>query len=857
MTDSFILGRPSVAIGKNSLHDIKENQPHVRRNLKTKVLRHLSFHGQSPEPWHLHIKISSLSLSTIYIAHSNVEVAARNSSILSSSTNMEKKRSGVLTNVASLFTLLFLFMTFPTHEAETLRPREVNDEQSTLKTYIVHVKNPGRRVSDQMEDLDSLYRSLMPVSRNFMKNESHIVYTYRNVITGFAARLTAEEAKAMEENKWVLFVRPDMSLSLHTTHSPNFLGLHQGVGFWKQSNLGKGVIIGVLDSGISSDHPSFSDKGVPPPPAKWKGKCEYEGVTCNNKLIGARTFQNSRGHSVVVDSMPPQYEEGHGTHVSSIAAGNFVNGANVLGNAKGTAAGVAPLAHLAIYKVCSVEGCAESDILAAFDAALEDGVDVISVSLGDQPVESFLSDIIAIGAFSAIQRGIFVSSSAGNIGPFNHTVQNTAPWVLTVGASTTDRLIKATARLGMGEEYDGESLFQPTNFKPTILRPLVYAGAIASSPFCSPGTLTKAHLKGEVVLCEGGGEFEGISRGEQVKEAGGSAMILMNDELDGYTTLAEEHVLPATYVSHAAGLKIKSYIDSASQPMATILFKGTVIGKSHAPMVSSFSSRGPNLASPGILKPDVIGPGVDILAAWSPFGSNSSLSSKFFMFSGTSVSCAHLSGIGALLKSSHPNWSPAAIKSAIMTTADVLNLEGRPIVDHKMAPANIFATGAGHVNPSKANDPGLVYDIKPNDYIRYLCALNYTDIAVQVITRRTVECSEVKSIPEAQLNYPALSVVLGSRRQTFTRTVTNVGLPNSSYSVKVVSPKGVSVSLSPDKLIFTKLNQKKTYSVTLSRTDSSLDAGEEFAVGYLKWVSDSGRYSVRSPIAVVFVGLGA
>jgi subtilisin family serine protease len=356
-----------------------------------------------------------------------------------------------------------------------------------------------------------------------------------------------------------------------------------------------------------------------------------------------------------------------------------------------------------------------------------------------------------------------VSTSAGNIGTFNRSVSNMAPWVLTAGASTTDRMIKATAKLKIGEEFEGESLFQPSNFTSPYL-PLVYAGAIGSLPYCNPGTLTNVQLKGEVVLCEGGGGMAGIVRGEQVKDVGGSAMILMNDELDGFTLTADEHVLPATQVSYAAGLKIKAYINSTSKPTATILFKGTVNGEPYAPMVSSTSSRGPSRISPGILKPDIMGPGVNILAAWPPASSERNLSFNwnFFMDSGTSISCAHLSDIAALLKSSHPKWSPAAIKSAIMTTADVLNRAGKPIADYTMIPANIFATGAGHVNPSKANDPGLVYDIQPDDYIPYLCGLNYTDHEMKMITQRTTKCMEVKSIPEAQLNYPSFSVVLRS-----------------------------------------------------------------------------------------------
>jgi hypothetical protein len=432
-----------------------------------------------------------------------------------------------------------------------------------------------------------------------------------------------------------------------------------------------------------------------------------------------------------------------------------------------------------------------------------------------------------------------VSTSAGNIGTFNRSVSNMAPWVLTAGASTTDRMIKATAKLKIGEEFEGESLFQPSNFTSPYL-PLVYAGAIGSLPYCNPGTLTNVQLKGEVVLCEGGGGMAGIVRGEQVKDVGGSAMILMNDELDGFTLTADEHVLPATQVSYAAGLKIKAYINSTSKPTATILFKGTVNGEPYAPMVSSTSSRGPSRISPGILKPDIMGPGVNILAAWPPASSERNLSFNWncFMDSDTSISCAHLSDIAALLKSSHPKWSPAAIKSAIMTTADVLNRAGKPIADYTMIPANIFATGAGHVNPSKANDPGLVYDIQPDDYIPYLCGLNYTDNEMKMITQRTTKCMEVKSIPEAQLNYPSFSVVLRSISQTFTRTLTNVGQANSSYTLDTILPQGVSVGVSPNKLVFKELNQKETCTVTFLKENNSVYAGDQkFAQGYLKWVS--------------------
>ncbi|KAH7864076.1 hypothetical protein Vadar_025459 [Vaccinium darrowii] len=521
---------------------------------------------------------------------------------------------------------------------------------------------------------------------------------------------------------------------------------------------------------------------------KTQGQCEFKGTKCNNKLIGARSFAN--------DGLPPLDYDGHGTHTSSTVAGKFVSSANVFGQANGTASGMAPLAHLAIYKVCGIVGCDESGILAAMDAAVEEGVDILSLSLGSGS-SPFYSDVIALGAFRAIQKGIFVSCSAGTVS--HYRVNNPV------------------------------------------------------SALCGEGSLDDIDVKGKVVLCERDSHIDLVAKGQTVKDAGGAAMILMNQEIDGYSTLAVAHVLPATHLSFAAGVKIKEYINSTSNPMATLAFKGTKLGIKTAPMVTSFSSRGPNKQSPGILKPDIIGPGVNILAAWDVSVENKTrTTSTFNIISGTSMSCPHLSGIVALLKSAHPDWSPAAIKSAIMTTADLQNHNHNLIVDERMLPANIFATGSGHVNPSKANDPGLIYDIKPEDYIPYLCGLNYTDQEVRLITATKVKCAEVGSIPEALLNYPSFAIALGSTEQMYTRRVTNVGPANSTYASVIVQPLGVNVILSPTTLRFSRVNQTLAYTVIFSRPTGPQPPAMHVE-GFLVWKSDNNKYAVKSPISVKLV----
>ncbi|CAI0414069.1 unnamed protein product [Linum tenue] len=646
-------------------------------------------------------------------------------------------------------------------------------QESDLQTYIVFVDEPAEGLTistESNDDLLSWYNSFLPTTTLSSNNqEERMVHSYRKVATGFAAKLTPREAKAMEGKEGFISARVERSVPLHTTHSPNFLGLQQNLAGsdWNSSNLGEGLIIGLIDSGIKQNHASFSDEGMPPPPAKWRGKCEFNGKrTCNNKLIGARSFPASLGDL-------PSEDEYHGSHTAGTAAGSSVRGANVLGQANGTAMGIAPKAHLAMYKVCGTSDCPESGVLAAIDAAIEDGV-------------------------------------------------------------------------------DGESLYQPEGFDSRQL-PIIdpaATGGNASAVFCVAGSLKNIDVKGKIVVCQAG-RVDPTAKGREVKDNGGAGMIFMNDLAGGDTIFPNAHVLPASQLSYRDGLIVMSYLNSTQSPTASISFQGTLIGKKSAPQVASFSSRGPSLNSPGILKPDIIGPGVNILAAWPVSVDNAT--NSFNMISGTSMSCPHLSGVATLVKSAHPNWSPAAIKSAILTTAYKYDRGDRSISTEQNVSASMFDMGSGHVNLSMALSPGLVYDIQPDDYIPYLCGLGYGDTEIRLIVQRKVNCSNVSSIPEAQLNYPTFSISLGSDDQkTFTRTVTNVGLPNSTYTCKeVLSPEGVDVKVMPYKIEFKDLNEKASYSVTFTKLGNVTRT--KVSEGHLIWSSADEKSKVVSAIVVDFV----
>uniref|UniRef100_A0A0D9X8I6 Peptidase S8/S53 domain-containing protein n=1 Tax=Leersia perrieri TaxID=77586 RepID=A0A0D9X8I6_9ORYZ len=595
-----------------------------------------------------------------------------------------------------------------------------------------------------------------------------LIHTYSAAFHGFSARMSPAAAAALAAAPGVAAVVPERVRHLATTRSPRFLGLLSSPpsALLADSDFGADLVIAIIDTGISPTHRSFHDRGLGPVPPKWRGVCSsgpgFPPNSCNRKLVGARFF--SAGYEATSGRMnetaevrSPLDNDGHGTHTASIAAGRYVFPASTLGYARGVAAGMAPKARLAAYKVCWVGGCFDSDILAAFDAAVADGVDVVSLSVGGVVVPYYL-DAIAIGAFGATEAGIVVSASAGNGGPGGLTVTNVAPWMATVGAGSMDRAFPANVRLGNGQVLDGVSVYGGPALQSGKMYELVYAGTSSSASssaadgysasMCLDGSLDPAAVRGKIVVCDRGVNSR-AAKGDVVHRAGGVGMVLANGVFDGEGLVADCHVLPATAVGAAAGEKLRKYIGSSTRQApatGTILFEGTHLGVRPAPVVAAFSARGPNPQSPEILKPDLIAPGLNILAAWpngvGPAGIPSDgRRTEFNILSGTSMACPHVSGLAALLKAAHPTWSPAAIKSALMTTAYIKDNSNGTMVDESTGVvADVFDFGAGHVDPMRAMDPGLVYDITPVDYVNFLCNLNYTEQNIRAITRRPADC---------------------------------------------------------------------------------------------------------------------
>ncbi|KAH7861802.1 hypothetical protein Vadar_031045 [Vaccinium darrowii] len=739
------------------------------------------------------------------------------------------------------------------------------------KSYVVYfgAHSHGKDVSSS--DCDQVTESHYDFLGSFLgrdKAKDAIFYSYTRHINGFAATLEDEEAAQIANHPKVVSIFPNEGRKLHTTRSWDFLeletdGVIHSSSIWNKARFGEDTIIGNLDTGVWPESQSFSDEEMGPIPSKWKGICENDAdhsFHCNKKLIGARYF--NKGYAAGTGSLnsslnSPRDTDGHGSHTLSTAAGNFVPGASVFGYGNGTAKGGSPRARVAAYKVCGppVAGneCFDADILAAFDFAIHDGVDVLSVSLGGNPVP-FINDSVAIGSLHAVRHGIVVVCSAGNSGPANGSVSNLAPWQITVGASTMDRQFPSYVFLGNKMHLKGESLSPkalPNNKFFAIISAADAKAANASAVdaiLCKAGSLDPKKANGKILVCLRG-VTDRVDKGEQAALVGAVGMVLANDVLSGNEILADAHVLPASHINYTDGVAIFKYVNYSRSPMAYITRPTTQLRTKPAPFMAAFSSVGPNTIAPDILKPDITAPGVSIIAAYTEAQgpTNEVFDTRRVLFnsvSGTSMSCPHVSGIVGLLKTLYPSWSPAAIRSAIMTTAQTQDNSKEPLTNAYYLPATPLNFGAGHVDPNRAMDPGLIYDLTSNDYLKFLCALGYNETQISMLSGSHYTCPKA-NISLANFNYPSITVPMLNGSTTVTRTVKNVGSP-ATYSVHVQNPVGISVSVSPEKLMFRKVGQQKSFKVSMKIEEGNNRS--DYVFGRLTW--SDGKHYVSSPIVV-------
>ena len=718
-----------------------------------------------------------------------------------------------------------------------------------------------------------------------------VLHRYSIAFNGFSAQLTEAQVAALRSSARVRSVTETQLRKLDTTRTSAFLGLSTPGGLWSQLDSGskpvKGedVIIGVIDSGVWPENASFGDKvdalGAPvaytqagtqayaAPPAKWVGVCQTSGdftsAMCNNKLIGARYyragFDAGGGTLSPMEYSSPRDGGGHGTHTASTAGGNANATASIDGVGAGAISGMAPRARIAAYKVCweatvaAYTGCYTNDTLKAIDDAVKDGVDVINFSVSG--TQTNFVDPVEIAYLNATAAGVFVAASAGNSGPANQ-VAHMSPWLTTVAASTHDRYTVAPVTLGSGVSFSGPS-YQQTGTPVIALIRSIDAGVL---PYASLTPAEKTALErcylladggtantaldpvkagGKMVICYRGGNVL-VNKAAKVKAAGGVAMLIQNVPTSANTTVLQPYTIPTVHLTNASYAAIDSYV-VALGAAATASF-GPAVQQAGvvAPVMAGFSSRGPNKANGNILKPDITGPGVDIIAAYLDSSLTQAqhdllLSGGFTpqansaALQGTSMSSPHIAGVAALFKQLYPAWSPAAIKSALMTTAtDVKLASGATDPDR-------WGYGAGHVNPNGAANPGLVYDTSPVDFGRFLCGLGLAPPAGMG------PCLTVGAIQPWNLNQAGLTASDVPGTLTFTRRVTNTANSTNTYVASTSLP-GWTVLVSPASLTLAP-GASASFSVTVTSASAVVGA---WSFGSLVW--SDGTHQVRSPLSV-------
>jgi len=680
------------------------------------------------------------------------------------------------------------------------------------------------------------------------------IYSYVYSFNGFAAELTPAQVADLKAQSDVVQVWQDEEFFADTSTTPDFLGLTAEGGLWDMGYTGEDVIIGIVDSGIWPESMSFTDRtGIGPNDQTgklgyqqipgWHGKCvpgeDFNASMCNQKLIGAQYYNAGYGGNAGIDADRPwefnsaRDYNGHGSHTASTSGGNAGVPAEVSGVDLGTINGMAPRARISAYKALwsNEDGSQSSgftvDLVAAIDQAVADGVDVINYSISGST--TLMNSSVGISFLYAADAGVFVAASAGNSGPTSSTVAHNNPWLTTVAAGTHDRYYEGSVALGDGELYYGASI----DSRGAGPAPLVYAGD-AGDPLCAIGSLDPAIVAGNIVLCDRG-IYARVDKSYAVMEAGGIGMILGNVAPSSIN--ADLHYVPTVHVDENARALIYDYIETATNPTATLT--GGLNSVVEAPEVAAFSSRGPALAGAGdLLKPDIMAPGVDILAAVAPPGNNGR---NFDFYSGTSMSSPHIAGIAALIIQAHPDWSPMMVKSALMTTASTVTNEGNPI------PGGYFDYGAGQVVPNSAYDPGLVYDAGWNDWLAFLCE---TSTAVGAGTCNALE-SLGYSLDPSDLNYPSISIGALPGSQTVTRTVTNVG-PAGTYTVSVDAPAGIDVAVDPSSITLA-TGESASYTVTFTGNASVI--ANAWTFGSLTW--SDGTHNVTSPITLYPVAIAA
>ncbi|CAN1226205.1 Subtilisin-like protease SBT2.3 [Linum grandiflorum] len=789
-----------------------------------------------------------------------------------------------------------------------LAPHFYGQLEKNTNTNVLRNRAAGKKNSRRGESRESyIGRTHDSLLKKVLKGEKYLkLYSYHYLVNGFAAFVTPQQADRLSRRKEVANVVLDYSIRTATTHTPQFLGLPQGA--WVQEGgyetAGEGIVIGFIDTGIDPTHPSFSANNVSgsssyPVPSHFSGVCEvtrdFPSGSCNRKLVGARHFAASaitRGiFNSSQDYASPFDGDGHGTHTASVAAGNHGVPVIVSGHYFGNASGMAPRAHVAVYKALykSFGGFA-ADVVAAIDQAAQDGVDIISLSITPNrrpPGIATFFNPIDMALLSAVKAGIFVVQAAGNTGPSPKSMSSFSPWIFTVGAASHDRIYSNSVTLGNnvtiqgvglapgteeGKMYTLVSALHALNNETTVTSDMYVSECQDSSAF------DRDIIQGNLLICSYSVRFVlGVSTIKQALETANNlsaagVVFCMDPFVLGFQLNPIPMGMPGIIIPTSDDSKIllQYYNSSLERDKdagkiakfgATACISGGLKANysNSAPKVMYYSARGPDpedssLDDADIMKPNLVAPGHSIWAAWSSLGTDSVefQGENFAMMSGTSMAAPHIAGLAALIKQKFPSFSPSAIASALSTTTSLSDKNGGAIMaqraysnpDVNQSPATPFDMGSGFVNGTGALDPGLIFDTSYDDYMSFICSINGSGPVVMNFTGQNCWIYN-STITAADLNLPSITIAkLDDQTRTVLRSVTNVG-GNEMYAVGWSAPYGVSLKVTPTHFAIGS-NEKQVLNISFAATTNSSAP----SYGRIGLFGDRGHV-INIPLAVI------
>jgi subtilisin family serine protease len=652
-------------------------------------------------------------------------------------------------------------------------------------------------------------------------HDVEVTHTYEITHSGVAALLSAEEAGKIARLPGVKSVKADRIYQTDTYRGPAFIGAET---IWNaplpggSTNRGKGVVVGVLDSGSNSTHPSFANDA----------SC---GFSAADKKLLSFVDCSATSAGVCAGPTPEAVDSGHGVHTSSTAAGNTVTNAAtpspMLPSPYTQMSGVAPCASIRSYKVCPGTTCPGSDISAGINSAIADGVNVInfSISGGTSPWSDNDRQFL-----DAVNANIFVAASAGNtsatitnpVGQVNHR----GPWMMTVAASTQDMNIgPGLSATGPGTVPAGAQnlltalgshISAPAPFTNVPIR-VSTTNALGCT---ASGAFPANYFSGSVALIQRG-TCNFTEKVANAAAAGAQAVFIWNNTFGTINMNTDGATIPAYSITQAAGTALNSFIAANGATPTTSSLSAAIVGGVQGDVLGDFSFRGP---TPGVLadltKPDITAPGVNILAAGRVADGN------YYVESGTSMSGPHVAGAAALVRAVRPSWTPAEVKSALQMTAKRGGFK-----ENGTDPWNVDDVGSGRVDLSKASAAGLVMN---ETYANYLAA-NPSGGTINI----------------KALNIPSVRNMACNGSCTFTRTLTSKLATSSTWTATYVGDPAINATVSPS--TFT-VAANGTQAITITALVGTTLAAPTF--GYVVLTPSDSAQSPVEHITVAVKGQG-